>query len=138
MSTELPVSPAEAARLELARGDLLRVHRALLTVERARWEKARGPIANNSAFLQLVIADPWFEWLRPIAQLVLLIDERASDRKQPLTADEARELYTQARSLLTPNAGGDTFQRLYADAVADFPEMARLAALVQARHSGSE
>lgn len=138
MSTDDPVSPAEAARLELARGDLLRVHRALLTVERVRYEKARGPVANNSAFLQLVIADPWFEWLRPIAQLVLLIDERASDKKQLLTADEARSLYTEARTLLTPDAGGDSFQRLYADAVADFPEMARLAALVQARHPGSE
>ena len=73
-----------------ARLDLLRVHRALLAVERVRYEKVRGRIANNSAFLQLVISDPWFDWLRPMAQLVLMIDERTSDKKSILGDAEAR------------------------------------------------
>ena len=73
-----PSSAADLERLERSRRDLLRVHRALLTIERVRYEKVHGRVANNSAFLQLVIADPWFEWLRPMALLVLLIDERTS------------------------------------------------------------
>lgn len=127
------VGPAELETLEAARQDLLRVHRALLAVERLRYEKARGTIANNSAFLQLVISDPWFDWLRPMAQLVLLIDERTSDKKAPLGVHEGRALLDRALGLLRADAEGDAFQRLYFDAVQASPEMAVLARQVAGR-----
>lgn len=105
---------------------LLRMHRLLLDVERARYEKARGRIPNNTAFLQLVINDPWFDWLRPMAQLVLLIDERTSDKEHPISRAEARALYDRARALLRPDPEGDAFQRLYAQAVQHAPALAVL------------
>lgn len=133
MPTELPVaSTADIARLDQARNELLRVHRALLEVERLRYEKVRGRIANNSAFLQLVINDPWFDWLRPMAQLVLLIDERTSDKKSPLGATEAAALFDRARSLLRADAEGDAFQRLFAESVQASPTLAVLARQVAA------
>ena len=122
-----PASAADLERLERSRRDLLRVHRALLTIERVRYEKVHGRVANNSAFLQLVIADPWFEWLRPMALLVLLIDERTSDKKSPLGRVEAASLFERARGMLHADADGDAFQRLYAQAVQFSPEMAVLA-----------
>ncbi|MDQ8162398.1 MAG: hypothetical protein P3C10_07435 [Gemmatimonadota bacterium] len=125
---EFPVAtPVDLQRLERVRMDLLRVHRALLEAERARYEKVRGRIANNSAFLQLVINDPWFDWLRPMAQLVLLIDERTSDKKQPLGTAEAVSLFGRARSLLRADADGDAFQRLFYQVVQTSPELAVLA-----------
>jgi hypothetical protein len=127
-------SEAELAKLEGARQDLLVVHRALLAVERVRYEKARGRIANNSAFLQLVINDPWFDWLRPMAQLVLLIDERTSDKKSPLGVEEAASLLGRARGLLRADAEGDTFQRLYYQAIQFSPEMAVIARKVAASY----
>lgn len=129
---ELPVASGdELARLDGVRGLLLRVHRALLEVERTRYEKVRGRIANNSAFLQLVIADPWFDWLRPMAQLVLLIDERVSDKKTPLGAAEAVSLYNRSRGLLRADAEGDAFQRLYFQSVQASPDLAVLARQVE-------
>ena len=128
----VPASAEDLQRLEAVRLDLLRVHRALLAVERLRYEKARGRVANNSAFLQLVINDPWFDWLRPMAQLVLLIDERTSDKKQLLGANEARSLLERSKALLRADAEGDAFQRLYYDAVQASPEMAVLARQVAA------
>jgi hypothetical protein len=126
--TETPVAaPDQMRRLELARGQLLRVHRALLEVERTRYEKVRGRIANNSAFLQLVISDPWFDWLRPMAQLVLLIDERTSDKNTPLGETEARALLDRARGLLRADVEGDAFQRLYYQAVQSSPDLAVIA-----------
>ncbi len=125
--TEVAATPAELARLEAARNDLLRVHRALLAAERIRYEKVRGRVANNSAFLQLVIADPWFDWLRPMAQLVLMIDERTSDKKSILGTAEARALLDRAKGLLRADAEGDAFQRLFFDAVQASPELAVLA-----------
>ncbi len=133
MPVEFPVaSPADLARLELARRELLRLHRALLETERVRYEKVHGRIANNSAFLQLVISDPWFDWLRPMAQLVLLIDERTSDKKSPLGRDEASALYTRARELLRADVEGDAFQRLFAESVQASPGLAVLARQVAA------
>lgn len=120
-------SADELRKLDGVRADLLRVHRALLAVERARYEKVKGRIANNSAFLQLVIADPWFDWLRPMAQLVLLIDERTSDKTNPLGSPEARALYDRARSLLRADEQGDAFQRLYFQAIQASPDLAVLA-----------
>ncbi|MES2525312.1 MAG: hypothetical protein V4617_21655 [Gemmatimonadota bacterium] len=131
LAASAPETPAasadQLARLEQARTSLLRVHRALLEVERARYEKVRGRIANNSAFLQLVISDPWFDWLRPMAQLVLLIDERTSDKKSILGSVEAKALFDRARSLLRADIEGDAFQRLYYQAVQASPELAVVA-----------
>ena len=124
---DVRATPDDLARLDVVRRDLLRVHRALLGVERIRYEKARGTIANNSAFLQLIIADPWFDWLRPMAQLVLMIDERTEDKKAPLGTTEAKSLLDRSRSLLRADVDGDAFQRLYHDAVQASPELAVLA-----------
>ena len=122
-----PVTADQLRRLEEARQALLRVHRALLETERTRYERVRGRIATNSAFLQLVISDPWFDWLRPMAQLVLLIDERTSDKKSPLGTTEAKALLDRARALLRADSDGDAFQRLYYQAVQASPDLAVVA-----------
>jgi len=132
----VPATPSDLARLDVARNDLLRLHRALLAVERVRYEKARGRIANNSAFLQLVIADPWFDWLRPMAQLVLMIDERTSDKKSALGTTEARSLLDRARGLLRADFEGDAFQRLFFDAVQASPDLAVLARQIALGQAG--
>ena len=133
-TAEAPVSAPQLHALETCRNDLLLLHRALLVAERVRYEKARGRVANNSAFLQLVINDPWFDWLRPMAQLVLMIDERTTDKKGPLGAAEAKALIDRARGLLRADVNGDAFQRLFYDAVQGFPELAVLARQVATRH----
>jgi len=122
-----PATPDQLKRLDAARSLLLHVHRALLEVERARYEKVRGRIENNSAFLQLVISDPWFDWLRPMAQLVLLIDERTSDKKSILGSSEANALLDRSRALLRADAEGDAFQRLYYQAIQSSPDLAVIA-----------
>ncbi|MDQ6612347.1 MAG: hypothetical protein M3Y64_07935 [Gemmatimonadota bacterium] len=120
--------------LSTARDDLLRVHRALLHVERTRYEKVHGRIANNGLFLQLVIGDPWFDWLRPMGQMVLLIDERMEDKDAPLEVAEAKALLARGRDLLRADAAGDAFQRLYFQALQQSPELAVLHGQVALNH----
>ena len=117
-TAEAPVSAPQLQALESCRNDLLLLHRALLVAERVRYEKARGRVANNSAFLQLV----------------LMIDERTTDKKGPLGAAEAKALIDRARGLLRADVNGDAFQRLFYDAVQGFPELAVLARQVATRH----
>jgi hypothetical protein len=101
-----------------------------------RFERARGRIPNNTEFLQLVINDPWFDWLRPMAQMVLLIDERQSDKKAPMEAAEAQALFDRARGLLRADPEGDAFQRLYAEALQHSPTLAVLARQVATALAG--
>lgn len=124
-------------QLTTAREDLLRVHRALLQVERLRYEKVHGRIANNGLFLQLAIGDPWFDWLRPMGQMVLLIDERMEDKESPLGAGEASALLSRSRELLRADASGDAFQRLYYQALQLSPELAVLHGQVSKTHRPS-
>ena len=130
MSHETPetlATPRDHQRLELARLALLRVHKLLLDVERARYEKVHGRVPNNASFLQLAAYDPFFDWLRPMLQLVLLIDERTADKRQPLGSAEAQALFARARTLLAADEAGDAFQRLYAQALQQAPPLAVLA-----------
>ena len=56
---------SEATRDDLKhlRQGLLRLHKILLDLERRDYERARGRISNSYEFLQLVLKDPWFDWL---------------------------------------------------------------------------
>src|SRR5690349_1128524 len=66
----LPPFPDDLRRrLDLAHGGLLRVHKALLDHERVRYERERGRVGGPGEFLQIVINDPWFAWLRPVSEL---------------------------------------------------------------------
>lgn len=129
-----PATETVRRQLTVVREDLLRVHRALLQVERLRYEKVHGRIANNSVFLQLVIGDPWFDWLRPMGQMVLLIDERTEDKKSLLSVGEASALLNRSRELLQADPNGDAFQRLYDQALQLSPELAVLHGQVSKTH----
>lgn len=129
-----PATESVRRQLTVAREDLLRVHRALLHVERVRYEKVHGRIANNGLFLQLVIGDPWFDWLRPMGQMVLLIDERMEDEEAPLGTSESAALLARARELLRADANGDAFQRLYSQALQLSPDLAFLHGQVSKTH----
>ena len=62
---------------------LLRLHKALLDSERTAYELVHGTIPAAAAFLQLLINDPWFQWLRPITTLLVAIDETLAAKKPP-------------------------------------------------------
>jgi len=59
---------------------LLRLHRALLDAERVEHERVHGPI-TPAAFLQLLIADPRFAWLRPLSEIIVGLDEAVLERR---------------------------------------------------------
>jgi hypothetical protein len=107
--------PTPRQRLEQARQALLHVHRALLEAERVRYERQHGRIDGSGAFLQLALNDPWFYWLRPIATLVVQIDEWL-DADPPVVA--------QARDRLRPDVEGAEFQQRYHRLIQEEPTVA--------------
>ncbi len=103
--------------------DLLTTHKALLDYERARYEKENGPIKNSGEYLQLVIGDPWFAWLRQASGLIAQVDEFISSRK-PVEVSEGEALLAASRALFTPAEEGGKFQRAYMTAIKESPDVA--------------
>lgn len=110
---------------------LLRLHKALLDDERVRYERVHGRIPSNGAFLQLVLNDAWFAWLRPLSHLVTKLDE-LSEEDEPSTHEESLRLLASVRTLLTPTEEGEGFGRQYHDALQRSPDVVLAHAAVRA------
>ena len=111
------------SNLDEAHRGLLRVHKALIDHEKVRYERSRGKISGPGQFLQLVIHDPWFAWLRPISELAVQIDEFTMS-KEPTDPGDGEALLAQARALLVSAEEGDSFQREYYRSIQESPEVA--------------
>jgi hypothetical protein len=103
-------------RLKSLRDGLLRLHKYLLDSERAAYERDVAPITSTGQYLDLVLSDPWFAWLRELSQFVVVIDETL-DLDEPPTAEDAARLVAQARALISPAEQGVGFARRYYDAM---------------------
>jgi hypothetical protein len=108
--------------LDQLRDLLVQQHKLLLDREKAAYENIYGPIGGPGPFLQLVIGDPYFGWLREISVLVGEIDEALS-RRSKAGQPEADALVTVARELMKPREAGSDFQRRYYAAVQELPDV---------------
>jgi hypothetical protein len=116
------VPPDLKRRLNETHRGLLRVHKALLDYERSRFETLNGPIPGPGEFLQLVINDSYFAWLRPVSEFVVQIDEYV-ESKEPVDPKVGEALLVAAREMLAPSETGDEFQRKYHRALQESPEV---------------
>ena len=103
-------------QLKTLRNGLLRWHKSLLDLEKAAYERDVARITSTGQYLQLVLEDPWFAWLREISQFIVLVDETV-EQKEPLAPADAARLIAQARDLLVPAEGGSEFARRYEQAM---------------------
>jgi len=94
------------------RNGLLRWHKSLLDSERAAYERDVARITSTGQYLQLVLDDPWFAWLREISQFIVIVDETLA-QKEPATPTDASRLIAKARELLLPSESGSEFARHY-------------------------
>ena len=114
--------------LKQLRQGLLRLHKTLLDMERRGYERARGQISNSYEFLQLVLKDPWFDWLHRLSELIVQIDETLDNRDpdQPTTEDDAKAFLARAKNLLAPAESGSQFQKNYFLALQQSPDVVLL------------
>ena len=82
----MPEPAHRDAQLDHLSRALLRLHKALLDDERVSYERVHGLIRSNGAFLQLVLGDAWFAWLRPLSQLMVKLDELAETDEASVSA----------------------------------------------------
>ena len=114
--------------LKHIRTGLLQLHKMLLDQERVDYERARGKIGNSYEFLQLVLKDPWFDWLHRLSELIVQIDEALDTRdpERPTTNKDAEALLARAKTLLSPSETGSEFQKNYFLALQRSPDVVLL------------
>ncbi|HEX2091476.1 MAG TPA: hypothetical protein VHG28_03700 [Longimicrobiaceae bacterium] len=108
LSRRPPSDPMRLHLMEVRRG-LLRLHKALIDSERVVFERRSGRMSNGQ-FLQALLQDPFFAWLRPFSGLITEIDEAlASD--EPPGPLAAMAYIQQVRALVTPEPGSEPAAR---------------------------
>jgi len=105
-----PVPESALKRVRDLRLTLLHLHKMLLDMERADFERDFGRL-NSGELLQLVINHAQFAWLRLISALIVQIDEMLS-AEEPATASDVENVLAQARSLFISPAD-DAFRAKY-------------------------
>jgi hypothetical protein len=125
---ETPGAAPEQGRQKLTelRLILLNLHKALLDSERTSYEITHGAVASPAAFLQLLINDPSFQWLRPITTLIVQIDETLAAKKPPATERDFEQLTADIRALLSPSREEADFWKRYNAVVQRDPGVAVL------------
>ena len=113
---------AQWERLRDVRDHLLRLHKAIIVSERARYEAAHGPVANEVALFHLVSGDPFFAWLRPMTVLIVGIDERL-DGQDAVGDEDLRTMGAEVRSVLVSTEQGNEFRRNYQRLLQDEPHI---------------
>jgi len=122
MATEHDLTAETRERLSNIRTVLLRLHKTLLDFEREGYEREHGKIGNSYEFLQLVMSDVWFAWLRQLSELIVEMDELLASKEKPQEST-ALALIEQAKILLTPSESGADFQKKYFQTMQQSPEV---------------
>ena len=115
----------DLARQQLTdlRNGLLKLHLTLLDSERAAYERDVRPIAGTGDYLNLVLNDPRFAWLRQLSGFVVAIDELL-DLAGPPTPADAGSLIARARALVAASPAGAGFGGRYEEALRRDPGLA--------------
>ncbi len=108
--TSNPLPESTLKRLRELRSKLLHLHKTLLEMERADFERNVGRLTSGE-LLQLVINHPQFAWLRQISALVVQMDEMLA-AEEPATLSDVQGLLAQA-SLLFTSSTDEVFKEKY-------------------------
>ncbi|NJP10935.1 MAG: hypothetical protein HC866_16855 [Leptolyngbyaceae cyanobacterium RU_5_1] len=119
----MDIQDSTLQHLREVRHSLLRLHKALLDSERTTYEQNYGRIQSNSEFFQLVIRHEWFNWLRPISQFIVQIDETL-EAEEPIEQSKINELFGHAKTLLRASEAGTPAEQRYDQAIQRDPDIA--------------
>jgi hypothetical protein len=119
----LPPDP-ERDHLKAVRLALFRLHKALIDAERAAFEADVGELGSGQ-FLQALIHEPFFAWLRPFSGLLVRIDEALGTR-EPLQPGAAKAFVSEAAALVMPADAQDETAARFAAIRAASPGVALL------------
>lgn len=108
--------------LKEARFLLLKLHKLLVDIERENYEKENGQITSGQ-FLNLLLNDSDFSWLRKFSTLIVEIDEML-DLDDGYTEQMIDKQFSQMRNLLNLENADDNFKTKYQNMLQSNSEVA--------------
>jgi hypothetical protein len=107
--------------LKEARLQLLKLHKILVDNERETFEKNNGQVTSGH-FLNVLINDKNFEWLKKFSSLIVQIDEMF-DLDDGVSANMIEDQLLQMKNLLELTNSDDEFRAKYTKVLQDDPEI---------------
>ena len=101
----------EAKSLKEIRNLLLKLHKLMLDGERSLYERKFGAL-NSTQFLNLLLEDEEFAWLRKFSKLIVEIDEMF-DLKDGISTEMITRETEKARDLVAMKDSDEKFQAKY-------------------------
>ncbi len=108
--------------LKEARLQLLKLHKQLVDVERENYENEHGQITSGY-FLNLLVDDKNFSWLRKFSTLIVEIDEML-DLDNDYTENMLEKQFAEMRKLLNLENADEEFKAKYQNALQNNAEIA--------------
>lgn len=105
----------EIELLRQTRSELLKLHKNLVDFERGVYERINGQVTSGQ-FLQLLLTDKNFDWMRVFSQLIVEIDERF-DLDDGISREMAVNYLEQIHKILKFEDVDDEFGRKYQNAL---------------------
>ena len=108
--------------LKYGRNILLTLHKSLIDFERGRYENLHGRL-NASQFLNLLLENEDFAWLRKFSMLIVEIDEMF-DLKDGIPNEMVMTNLSKMRQLVSMDDPDENFKAKYQSGVENDPESA--------------
>ncbi len=104
-----------AEKLKNARNILLKLHKSMIDLEREMYEGIHGKL-NSSEFLNLLLEDEDFAWLRQFSMLIVEIDEMFA-QKEAIPAEMIDANLAKVRELVEMTEPDEYFKAKYQFAI---------------------
>ena len=124
----------DADTLRSARNILLKLHKSLVDFERGSYERVYGP-QNAGQFLNVLLEDENFAWLRKFSTLIVEIDEMFAV-KDGIPEEMVKLNLQKIRELIGMKEPDEFFRAKYQHALQTDPEAAGSHAQLQALLAG--
>lgn len=119
----------EKETLKYARNMLLTLHKSLIDFERERYEQLHGAVGPTQ-FLNLLLEDQSFSWLRKFSTLIVEIDEMF-DLKDGMTSEMVSANLSKVKELIGMTDADGNFGSRYLFALQNSSESAETQAKLQ-------
>ncbi|MCB1025692.1 MAG: hypothetical protein KDB79_14945 [Acidobacteria bacterium] len=111
-------------RLKKIRDLFLKFHKVLMDAERAKYEEENGAVSSGK-FLEMLLGDPKFAWLRTLSTLIVRIDE-SFDLDDGLSSDMVDGYFEEIGNLFDESEEYQEFKLKLKDALPENPEANRI------------
>jgi len=101
--------------LKEIRLQLLQLHKMLIDIERNEFENVNGQISSGQ-FLNLLLSESNFQWLRKFSTLIVEIDETL-DLDDGYTENMIENFFAQIRGLINFDSGDEDFEIRYKNSI---------------------